>query len=349
MAVLLGAMLTAASAASLVACESDDTSTENDGGSDATMDVTLDQTVDGADVIAPDASPDANPDGDAAPQTDADAETDADATTDANADADASDGGGVVIVPAPEAGAIALAHEIAVNFCIREGQCCNGQAGDPSWELDKCIASQEGAIQQGPIIQMSRTGILQALDAGVGLSYDSTLGSSCLTLFRNLPCTYSGEDIAKLRQDCFNAIVGGVNNGGPCSDAIQCATGRCTDAGLTDGGTACQPLLAQGNRCTVDEDCEYRGTGQPEFFCDHDPATHDAGNPSTCEVRRALGVKCFNTKWDPNLGCASGICSTTMGCIDSKVLNSAIGCAAFTDAGTPDAASDAPSDAPDGG
>ncbi len=285
-AIMVGAMgLSSAMAIVAVGCGGDDTVVPLDSGKDQTTpDSPVTPTEGGADVkvdVVTDGGPDVRADG----------------------GPDAMDAGRDVALP--DASGLAPADfplEVTRALCTRLAECCPTPDAGMVFDVLQCLAANEGF---GGLKYLSRhePGLR---DGGAALvQFDTTSAAQCLAGARNFTCQTPSSEYQKMRDDCYGALQGTIAlNGTGCTDTIHCATGRCVLPG--DGGVGtCAALVGDGGACATSDDCAYRGTSNPDLFCDDDPSRF--GSP-TCGPRVGDGGSCNDTDFD-YAACQSGVCS----------------------------------------
>jgi hypothetical protein len=244
---------------------------------------------------------------------------------------DAEAGGGDAGVPPLDK----FIEATVAAYCDRLGECCIGDAGHGTWDRNRCITANINNISNPKLLPLHNAA---TKDGGAGIQYDTAHASQCLTLLKNMKCTIGSADYSAIRDTCYAALMGKVAlNSGGCTDSIQCASpGRC-DPAAADGGK-CVALIGDGGLCTSIDDCNYRGTYQPNLFCDDDPTRHP--NPAdasvsipTCTPQLPLNGTCGNgdgTIGDLEGACLSGICGGVGVCLDNFVQNDVTTCDVFT-------------------
>lgn len=85
-------------------------------------------------------------------------------------------------------------------------------------------------------------------------SYDAAAAAGCIEAYRALGCDLV---IAATPPECRVVLVGGVEDGGSCSDSTECQAGSYCDAAAcpTTRGT-CAARKANGATCLSDDECE---------------------------------------------------------------------------------------------
>jgi hypothetical protein len=277
--------------------------------------------------VSPDASQfDATSDGDTGtPRTDGTAsETGSDAGADVLIEPDA--------LPPVEA----FPMEATIRLCERYRECC--QVPVESWNQQRCVT---GTNIAGGVQNLFLHAAALA-DGGVSnVQYDTAQALLCLARIQGVSCTVTSADYLAIRNACFGALRGTIPlDGGGCTDAIQCAAGRCDTS--IDGGV-CADFIADGGACASSDDCSYRGVYQPPMFCDDGISRHP--DAAVCGPQLPVDGNCGESAGpvaDIEGACTTGICAGNGdigACAPSAVLTPIQFCNDYIlpDAGTQDA------------
>jgi hypothetical protein len=241
---------------------------------------------------------------------------------------DANDGGVYYdVVPPPLDKFI---ETVMGTYCDRIGECCI--PGKPAnWDRQGCIDEQ---LTNYSVVDNLAGHRAATQNGGAGIQYDTTRAAECLFRLHDPnadPCTITSAEYLAIRDACYGALKGTVAlNAKGCTDAIQCASpGRCD----TSTGN-CVPFLGDGGLCQTSDDCSYRGSYQPQLFCDDDPDRHpgpDGGWIPTCSPLLPLNATCGNTT-DYEGACLSGVCNG-LTCQNSLIQDLTGDCVFIKDAG----------------
>lgn len=260
---LVFAMVAGVSAglAALVACSSEDTVVNEDGG--------------------PDSGPDAKHD------------TGGDDTGTDSGEQDA----GKDVIQVEAASLADFLDQNATATCQRYAECCPAQAGK-TFDMAQCQADFKTYGWDRSLYDLYPSGVDGGLANSAKVTYDSTLGSQCLTAVRNMTCANTpAAEFRDAWQKCFDAVKGTANAGTGCASNAECAPGNWCDP-KADGGPAGAALLAAGSECQpLAGECSYRGAGAVQ-------CRDDGTGAYKCGAPLANGTYC-----DYDFTCNSGACS----------------------------------------
>jgi hypothetical protein len=311
--VLVGAAssVTVGLATLVVGCGDDSVVPPGDSGPDSTSDAQAEVGPDvGADVAA-DVAPD-NTIGDAS-----DGGTDSSDAADAPVDAfDAA-----VIGQFP--------FTVTQAFCQRLQTCC--APNDAGFDNNFCVSSTLG---QGGVNGDGLGNYQSQIPVNGGsITWNPAKAQACLQDIANIPCgTVTSANYLQIRNDCYGALVGTIAvNGSGCVNHLDCAPqGYCNIIGDAGTGT-CAALVSAAGACTFNEQCTYRGTGQPAMFC-------NTGGSNTCVPQGDVDAACgttneYNQECTTELCVAPGVCGTQTIFSDPGVPNGICASLAAQDAG----------------
>jgi hypothetical protein len=265
----------------------------NSGGGGPTPEAGSDSPVDSTIDVTPDTSP-PPPDSSAdttAPDADAGPEGDAEAGLDASQ-----------IFQFP--------GRVSQAWCQRLQTCC--APADAGFDFSLCVLSTlaiGGANGDGLGLYNGRIP-----NNGGAIMFNTAMAQTCLQDISTIPCGMITTQVAlQIRSDCYGALVGTIPVGSAgCSTNLDCAQGYCNIVGDAGTGT-CTALVADGGACTFNEQCSYRGSGQPAQFCNTGAAT------PTCVPQTAIGGMCgFTTYY--NQECTTEICAPPANCAAQGVF-----------------------------
>ncbi len=230
---------------------------------------------------------------------------------DASIALDASDASDAMTIPP---GLLAYPGEYATAFCTGIANCCGLDAGGfdfPTCEGDWSISGYRGLPTILPSPAVTNRG---------NLTFNATQAASCVAAVQAWPCgTFTAADNAAIISACLDVLGGTIPIGGTgCQSSFECVSGAYCNAAGT-----CSALVTQGGTCTLDEQCTYVGTLQPELACDLYPS--DGGSPTTgtCQPPKASGAssKCFNANTISDLMCSSRLCDDTVSSCGNTATN----------------------------
>jgi hypothetical protein len=231
-------------------------------------------------------------------------------------------------------------QRVTEAYCTALQTCCANAAG---FNMNFCITSTlaQGGFNGDGLGNYSG----RIPNNGGAITFNATSAQTCLTEIAALPCgMVTSQQLVQIRNDCYGALVGTIPVGGTgCTTSLDCAPqGWCSIVG--DAGT-CTALAGDGGACGVglapsipsNDQCSYRGTGQPALYCDNQ--VPDGGGTHTCLAQPGPGGTCGTTFYYGQ-ECTTEICTGTCGMTTP-----------FSDPGVPGGlcASLAPQDAGGGG
>lgn len=195
-----------------------------------------------------------------------------------------------------------LGTELAIAACGKQWDCCTDAElmeqymgitldGEPIDTEEKCIEFA-GGLFTGLLIPPYKTSIEMGR-----IEYDAAAAGDCIAAIESLTCAeYSAETgRSAVPAGCRPFIIPKVADGGACSEHYECTSHYCVEtcmpiptegqpcedacaSGLsctfdtTNGMKVCQPLKADGEDCTFDDDCT---SGHCNGTCMTEPATCD--------------------------------------------------------------------------
>jgi hypothetical protein len=300
-------------AALATGCGDDNSVASGDSGTDASGDTTTDAPGDTS--PAPEAATDASDGGSA--------DGDGGSLTDTTPDGPLDAGNAVALFP----------QQVTQAYCQRLATCC--APNDAGFDMNYCYTSTLG---QGGVNGDGLGYYAGRIPAeGGAIMFDSAKAQACLQDIAAIPCgIVTSQTYLQIRNDCYAALVGTIAVGGTgCTTTLDCAPqGFCNIVGDAGTGT-CVALSGGGGPCTVNEQCTYRGTGQPAQFCDNEGP--DAGS-YTCVPQSGVDGGCgvtfyYEQECTSELCVSPGVCGTQTVFSDPGVPNGICAGLAPQDAG----------------
>jgi hypothetical protein len=154
---------------------------------------------------------------------------------------------------------------VSQAYCQRLQTCC--APSDGGFDFNFCVTSTLGQGGVGGDGLGNYNGLIP--NNGGAITFNSAMAQSCLTDIANIPCgMITSQALLQIRNDCYGALVGTIavgSNG--CTTNLDCAPGGYCNIVGDAGSGQCTALVAGGGGCAFNEQCTYRGTGQPAQFC----------------------------------------------------------------------------------
>lgn len=192
-------------------------------------------------------------------------------------------------------------NELAIAACGKQWECCTDAElmeeymgitieGQPITTEDQCVQFAGGLFTALAIPQYK-----SSLEMG-RIEYDGAAAGDCVAAIENLTCAEYGADTSEtVPAGCRPFLIPKVPDGGACSENYECTSHYCVEtcmpiptegaacdedcaSGLycgfdqSTGMKVCQPIKANGEPCTFDDECT---SDYCEGTCMTEPVTCD--------------------------------------------------------------------------
>lgn len=169
-----------------------------------------------------------------------------------------------VVIPV-EAGSLAeFITENGRAACVRAKECCLA-GGHPTFREEDCVTDLGEHGWNQSLRQITAPGVAD----GGKVSFDAVAASECLTAIRNMTCTNAtAAEYKAAVQKCYQAAQGTGVATSACINSVECAPPNFCDPD-NNGGTCTPVHANGENctlRVAPHEECSYRGVGNAGCF-----------------------------------------------------------------------------------